>query len=120
MTMRGLILPRLEVTEHLRRLAAEEVHLVGHQVRHGGRAALVRHVADAGAGLLLEIDAADVRAAAGADVRHGRLVGIRLEPGDQLLAVRSPGSPVRPTMMSVEVESIAIGSRSVTGCHGTG
>ena len=59
----------------------------GQHVLHRRRAAAIEHELELGLGLLAEIEAADVRAAAGADARRRRLVRIGLQPGDQLLGV---------------------------------
>ena len=70
------------------------------QVLHRRRAAAVLHELEVRAGLLHEIEPADVRAGAGADAGGRGLAGVGLQPGDQLLERPWPAAPVRPTIIS--------------------
>ena len=73
--------------QSLRCLGAHDVDRAGQHVLHRRRAAAIEHELEFRAGLFAEVEAADMRAGAGADARRRRLVGIGLEPGNQLLGV---------------------------------
>jgi hypothetical protein len=59
----------------------------GNQVRNRGGTAAIGHELEAGPGIVLNVDAAKVRPAAGADRRGRCLLGVGFEPRDELFEV---------------------------------
>ena len=87
-TANGLDLAAAHLRQRVRRLRAESGRS-GRPPGPGSRAPRRdrARTGQARAGLLLEVDAAQMRGAAPADRRHRGLVRVGLEPGDQLLEV---------------------------------
>ena len=84
----GLDPAAADVRQHLRGLGADpQVDLPADQILVGRAAAAIRHELEARAGDVLEMDAADVARAAGADGGGRRLVRVGFQPGDQLLQI---------------------------------
>ena len=97
---KGLHRAAAQERQRLRGLGAEHVDLARDQVLHDRRAAAIGHELEAGAGLLLEIEQADMRAAAGAHGRRRCLAGICLEPRDQLARRSAAATSFLPTIIS--------------------